>query len=123
MSHPLFDKHSKTLQDAVAATRSRTYWSAYPEIPSGKIYGETAKGDAKQAFESRLNNTFALDLPGASGTVGSEASPFGIELNISYPKCDLSVLLTAAEHLRLGTVRSRLARARDDLRSLLGDPS
>ena len=97
MSHPLFDKHSKTLQDAVAATRSRTYWSAYPEIPSGKIYGETAKGDAKQAFESRLNNTFAIDLPGSNGTVGSEISPYGIELNISYPKCDLPVLLTAAE--------------------------
>ncbi len=58
MSHPLFERHQKTIAAAVAGRRARTYWSAYPEIPSGKIYGETAKADGQAAFEARLNKPF-----------------------------------------------------------------
>ena len=35
-----------------------------------------------------LNNRFDLDVPGAAGTIGSEVSPFGQNLNVSYPKAD-----------------------------------
>ena len=35
VSHPLFERHRKTLDGAVEAIRARTYWSAYPEVPSG----------------------------------------------------------------------------------------
>ena len=73
MSHPLFERHQKTLQGALAAIRARTYWSAYAEIPSGKIYGETAKADGQAAFEARLNKPFPLDQPGTTGTVGKIA--------------------------------------------------
>src|SRR5581483_3931177 len=72
VSHPYFERHQKTLDGAVAALKSRAYWSAYPEIPSGKIYGETAKADGQAAFEARLNKPFALDQPGTTGTVGRE---------------------------------------------------
>lgn len=37
----LFEKHADTLNEAVEAARTRTCWSAYPEIPSGKRYGDT----------------------------------------------------------------------------------
>src|SRR5262245_60802657 len=97
MSHPLFERHQKTLDQAVSAIRSRTYWSAYPETPSGKSYGETAKADAQAAFEARLNKPFALDQPGTNGTVGNEVSPYGITLVIRYPKADLDVLLKSAQ--------------------------
>ena len=97
MSHPLFEKHHKTLQSAIDAVRARTYWSAYPEIPSGKIYGETAKDDGLAAFKAHLNQPFALDQPGTRGTVGDEVSPYGLSLGVAYPKADLDVLLPAAQ--------------------------
>jgi phenylacetic acid degradation protein paaN len=97
MSHPLFDTHKKTLDAAVAAMAARTYWSAYPETPSGKIYGEAARDDGLQAFQSRLGKAFRIDQPGAAGQVGTEASPYGLALDITYPKCAPDALVAAAK--------------------------
>lgn len=97
MSHPFFDRHQKLLDQAVAANRSRTYWSAYPEIPSGKVYGETAKADGQAAFEARLNKPFTIDQPGTEGTVGGEVSPYGLPLGITYPKPTLNLLLKGVQ--------------------------
>lgn len=97
MSHAMLERHRRTLESAVEAIGRRTYWSAYPEAPSGKIYGESAKDEGLAAFQRRLNGTFELDLPGTTGTVGSEASPYGLSLNIRYPKADLAALLKAAQ--------------------------
>lgn len=97
MSHPLFERHRATLAGAVRAIRSRECWSAYPEVPSGKIYGETAKDEGKAAFDARLNKPFALDQPGTVGRVGAEVSPFGTKLGVTYPKADLDALLPAAQ--------------------------
>src|SRR5262245_24345713 len=97
MSHPLFERHQKLLDQAVAAVRSRTYWSAYPEVPSGKIYGESAKADGETAFKARLNKPFDLDQPGATGRVGAETSPYGMALGITYPRPDIDTLLRAAK--------------------------
>ena len=97
MSHPLFERHRETLEAARKAIRERTGWSAYPEIPSGKVYGESAKDDGLAAFQARLNSPFVLDgQPAGEGTVGAEVSPFGPKLGIRYPKCDLDTLLPAA---------------------------
>ncbi len=91
----MFERHRRTLEDAVAAVRKRGYFSAYPEVPSGKIYGENAKDEGRGAFDARLNKPFKLDQPGTSGTVGDEVSPFGQRLGIRYPRADLAVLLPA----------------------------
>ncbi len=96
MSQPLFEQHRKTLERAVTAVADRTFWSAYPEIPSGKIYGENARAKGQAAYEARLNKPFSIDQPGTTGTVGQEVSPFGPTLGITYPKADLDVLLPAA---------------------------
>ena len=96
MSHPLYEQHRQTLERAVSAIAERTFWSAYPEVPSGKIYGENAKADGQAAYEARLNKPFDIDQPGTTGTVGREVSPFGPTLGITYPKADLDVLLPAA---------------------------
>lgn len=97
MSHPLFERHQKILEQAVAAVRSRAYWSAYPEIPSGKIYGETAKADSEAAFNARLNKPFEIDQPGTTGRVGAETSPYGMALGVTYPRPDTDTLLKAAK--------------------------
>jgi len=93
MSNSFFSTHEQLLKDAVAAIEKRTYWSAFPEIPSGKIYGETANANGKGAFESRLHQSYPLTLPSTVGQTGSERSPYGFALEITYPKVDLDPLL------------------------------
>src|SRR3954449_4490481 len=82
----LFAAHQETLDRAVAATRTREYYSAYNESPSPRVYGENAAAEGQAAFEAWLGTPFPLDTPGASGTVATEKSPFGIELAVSYPR-------------------------------------
>ncbi|MFN8759832.1 MAG: phenylacetic acid degradation protein PaaN [Tagaea sp.] len=90
-----FEKHRATLDGALAALDARGYWSAYPEAPSGKVYGETANADAKAAFDAGLGKPFALDQKGA-GTVGTERSPYGFDLGIVYPRMDAQTLIANA---------------------------
>lgn len=92
----LVEKHTPTLQKAIDAAAARGYWSAYPEMPSGKIYGETAKDDGEAAFKGYLNKPFDIDVPGASGSVGAEKSPFGFDLGVTYPKPDVDAVIAAA---------------------------
>ncbi len=82
----MFAAHEQLLADAVAATRSREFFSAFNESPSPRVYGETAAADGKAAFEALLGKPFAVDTPGSHGQVTSEKSPFGFELGISYPR-------------------------------------
>lgn len=92
----LFDKHRETLERAVREIRARGYWSPYPETPSGRIYGETAKADGEAAFRAMLNAPFALDQP-AEGRVGREESPYGFPLGITYPSAPAETLVAAAQ--------------------------
>ena len=43
---------------------TRAYWSAFSEMPSPKVYGETAPDDGKRAFEAHLGKPFELGQPG-----------------------------------------------------------
>ncbi|KAB2918418.1 MAG: phenylacetic acid degradation protein PaaN [Dechloromonas sp.] len=97
MTHPLFEKHRPLLDGAVNAIHTRGYWSAFNEMPSPKVYGETAPADGKQAYESHLGGQFALDQPGLTGWAGGERSPYGVELNVQYPVCDIEALIAAGE--------------------------
>ena len=97
MTQTLFDRHRQRLDDAVAASASRTYFSAFDESPSPRVYGEEAAPAGKAAFEAWLGGTFPLSTPGASGTVSTERSPFGFDLGVSYPRAvDVDALLSAA---------------------------
>jgi phenylacetic acid degradation protein paaN len=97
MSHEFFDDHRETLDRALEAIRTREYWSAYPEVPSGKIYGETAKADAEAFFKSLRGNHFEIEQPSTGGKVGQEVSPYGFELGITYPAPDLNLLMPAMQ--------------------------
>ncbi|SEH70433.1 hypothetical protein SAMN05216228_100687 [Rhizobium tibeticum] len=94
--HTLFARHEPTLAAALKAAQERAYWSAYPEVPSGKIYGETATDDGLSSYNARLGTPF--DLPGhpATVTVGTEVSPFGPPLGITYPAVDAITLIEAS---------------------------
>ncbi|MDN3518197.1 phenylacetic acid degradation protein PaaN [Aquisalimonas lutea] len=97
MSQPYFDKHRETLDKAVEASRTREFWSPYPEAPSGKVYGEDAPAAGEAAFKARLNQPFRLDMPGVDGEIGAERSPYGFDLGIRYPNVDVQQLLPAME--------------------------
>ena len=91
--------HRPLLEEAVAATRKRGYWSAFAESPSTKIWGEEAPGAGKAAFEALLGQPFELETPGARGTVAPERPPYGITLDVSYPHLSsdgVDALLSAA---------------------------
>ncbi|SOY60817.1 phenylacetic acid degradation protein PaaN [Cupriavidus taiwanensis] len=92
MSHPFFERHQALLEQATQAIATRGYWSPFAEMPSPKVYGETANADGKAAFEARLNQPFALSQPGTVGQAGKEVSPYGPELGITYPRPDLDQL-------------------------------
>ncbi|MGK5518798.1 phenylacetic acid degradation protein PaaN [Micromonospora sp. URMC 107] len=94
--HPLYDRHADTLNRALTAITERGYWSAYPESPSPRVYGETAAADGKAAFEAYLGGDFPLDQPGVADRVATETSPFGVELNVRYPHAGADELLAAA---------------------------
>ena len=58
MSHPFFERHRATLERALQAIAERGYWSAYPESPSPKVYGEGAAEAGKAAFDALLDKPF-----------------------------------------------------------------
>lgn len=93
-----FQAHRETLEAALAAARARAYWAPFPEIPSGKIYGESAKQDGELAFEARLGQPFALPgHPSDGRQVGRERSPYGPALDIGYPAAGCEQLVAASQ--------------------------
>lgn len=94
--HPMYTAHADTLARALTAIAERGYWSAYPESPSPRVYGETAAAQGEAAFRALLGNRYPLDQPGTVDWVATEASPFGVDLGVSYPHGDVDALVTAA---------------------------
>ena len=95
MPHLLFLKHQALLQKAVEAIESRGYWSPYSESP--RAYGEKAIEDGRKAFEAYRGAQFYLDQPGVIERGGAEVSPYGLSLNIGYPRCSPDALITAGK--------------------------
>lgn len=96
MSEQFFERHQALLEQAMAAAALRGYWSPFAESPSPRHYGETANDDGRAAFEALRGKPFPLDLPGAEGSVGGEASPYGFELGITYPRVPAAKLVAAS---------------------------
>lgn len=95
MPHPLFEKHEMLLGEAVTALWTRGNWSAFAAEP--KAYGATALDDGKAAFEAYRGAQFYLDQPGLIERGGGEVSPYGLSLDISYPRCSPDALIAAAQ--------------------------
>ncbi len=56
-----FGRHQPMLDAAVAALRLRECWSPFPEIPSGKIYGDCAREEGAAAFARRRERAIASE--------------------------------------------------------------
>ena len=73
----LFEKHKDLLDQAMRALHERTFFAAYPEHPSPKIYGETADEEGRKRFEASLGKKFdELKQPDPQGWIGEEESPY-----------------------------------------------
>ncbi len=97
----LLDRHRETLDQAAEALRRRAYFSAYPESPSPRVYGETAAKEGLDAYQARLGTQYDLGTPGSQGWVATETSPYGPDLGVAYPRvradeASVSALLGAA---------------------------
>ncbi len=95
-SHELYAKHADTLNRALSAIAERGYWSAYPESPSPRVYGETAAPRGEADFRAYLGHEFPLDQPGADGQVSTESSPYGVALDVRYPHSTPDALIATA---------------------------
>jgi phenylacetic acid degradation protein paaN len=92
-----YTRHEALMNRAMQAIAERTYFSAYPESASPKVYGESAKAEGDVAFEALLGKPFAFDdrFP-AERQVGAEASPYGKALEIRYPTASVDKLIQAS---------------------------
>jgi phenylacetic acid degradation protein paaN len=97
-THPLLDAHAGVLDEIRQALTTRSYYSRYPESPSPRVYGEGAAAEGLAAYEAHLGQTYAaLSSQPTDGTlVGSEVSPYGPALGVTYPALDLDAGLEAA---------------------------
>lgn len=94
----LIAKHRETLQKAVDAQLQRHFFSHWPEVPSGKIYGENANAEGFNAFEKRRNQKFTdLLQQGEDQWIGEEISPYGFPLHIQYPHTSIERLIANAQ--------------------------
>jgi phenylacetic acid degradation protein paaN len=91
-----YETHRTLLDRATEAIAARDYWSAFPESPSKSVYGEEAAPAGEAAFRALLGREFPIEVPGATGTVATETSPYGLELGIRYPRADPLTLIAAA---------------------------
>ena len=93
MSDDFFNQHKSLLEEAIAAIETRGYYSAYPEIPSGKIYGENSKQTGLDVFEGYKGTAFVLSQNTSDTTLGEERSPYGFNIGTQYPDVDIDTLL------------------------------
>lgn len=95
----LLQTHSEVLEAAMAALRTREYYSRYPESPSPRVYGENSAQDGLSAFESTRHSSYAplADQPSTGEEVGSEVSPYGPALGVRYPQLDIDAAVAAAQ--------------------------
>jgi phenylacetic acid degradation protein paaN len=98
VSHPFFERHCALLERAVQAIHERTYWSAFPESASPKVYGEGAAEAGKAQFDALRGHRFPITQPATAGEVRGERSPFGLDLGIAYPRPDMDALFAAVGH-------------------------
>ena len=111
MPSELFDRHRGLLELALAATATRSAFSAYPDRIAD--FNEVVQAEGREAFDNYCGSYFYLDQPGVGERVGNEESPYRIELGIQYPKTNLSAIMPAA-------VRAREAWSKVDVDSRTG---
>ncbi len=62
----LIATHAPLLAQASEAARDRTFFAAFAESPSTRIWGEAAPADGRAAFDDLLHQPFPIQTPGAA---------------------------------------------------------
>ena len=96
MSVEFFTRHETILNQALTAANARGYWSPFSEMPSPRVYGETANDDAKSSFDAQRGKAFAGLNAGTNYLAVNEISPFDGALGISYPKTNVDSLIASS---------------------------
>ena len=104
LAHPIVTTHQAILDEATDALSNRRFYTRYPEVPSTRVYGETAAADGLAAYLAHLDSTYAglLSQPTDGTFVGSEVSPYGPALGVRYPHLDLDAAIEAAQAAMIG---------------------
>jgi len=89
----LVARHRPTLDAALAAIRTREFFTHFPE--QIKAYPQERAAAGKAWFDGLLGGAFPLEQAGTDGQVGGEHSPYGFELGVTYPHSDIDALLPA----------------------------
>jgi phenylacetic acid degradation protein paaN len=92
----LFNKHESLVNEAIAATVARNYYTPYPEMP--KFYAEDADAKAKAYISAVMNNNFAELLQGGGDAwVGEEVSPYlQLGIGVKYPTKNIDTYIKDA---------------------------
>lgn len=96
MSVDFFSRYENVLNQALDAAQSRGYWSPFSEMPSPRVYGETANDEAKAAFDAQRGKAFSGLNAGTPTQAVSEVSPFDGALGITYPKSTVDALIESS---------------------------
>ncbi len=96
MSVEFFTRHETILNQALTAANARGYWSPFSEMPSPRVYGETANDDAKSSFDAQRGKAFVGLNAGTNSLAVNEISPFDGALGISYPKTNVDSLIASS---------------------------
>jgi phenylacetic acid degradation protein paaN len=96
VSVEFFTRHETILNQALTAANARGYWSPFSEMPSPRVYGETANDDAKSSFDAQRGKAFVGLNAGTNSLAVNEISPFDGALGISYPKTNVDSLIASS---------------------------
>lgn len=84
--HALYTRHAAILDAALKAFHSRAFFAQYPEMPSPKIYGETAEAEGKARWDALLGQSLKLRQSSTGARGSDEVSAFTRQpLGITYP--------------------------------------
>ena len=107
-----YTRHKNTLNNALTAIKTREYYSPYFEMPSSKIYGDTAKPEGAKFLKNLQGTTFDIPNHPVNTAISGEKSPYGFDINITYPSADVNTIVhtskTAYKNWKTATNQERL---------------
>ncbi len=84
------------LREATAAARARSFFSRYSERMTDPVYGDEPVAAGEQAFADLRERNPRIEQP-TTGEVPGESSPYGLDLDVTYPASEPDALVAAAK--------------------------
>lgn len=99
-----YQRHRELLYSAVHAIEAGACHRPFTEATGQDAAdaGMRSTRTAGKVFRSLLGRPFDLGQPGELGRVRTESAPYGIDLDIAYPRCDPAELVAAAGRAAAG---------------------